>query len=165
MTPDEERRAREELRRLLAAADGLTLAELRELDDEDLYSNLLMCVDGADSLNESQRLFYAVAAFEVDVCNGGMPLFFINHKDEQIRETRAAFEALGQTELVALLDMAISRVRFHGHLREKRDRYGDFLDASKLGELSEEGRHLALSSRPHLIAFVRAHLADFASSG
>ena len=97
----------------------MSIPELSQLTDDELFTavwtrteNIVSSkediLEGFNSLNEEQRIFYAVYYLEMEVNNGGLCQFFVNSSSACAPYISSALAEIGASEMQHLYDNFIS---------------------------------------------------------
>ncbi len=99
---------------------NMSVSELSQLSDDELFNAVWTrtesfvsskedLLDGFNSLNEEQRIFYAVNYLETEVNNGGLCQFFVNSSRMVAPFVNDYMEIIGATEHKKLYDAFIEK--------------------------------------------------------
>ena len=98
----------------------MSTAALSKLSDDELYNAVWVrtenivssqedLIEGVNSLNEEQRIFYAVFLLELEVNNGGLCQFFVNSSRMVAPIVSECMEMIGASEHKILYDAFIKK--------------------------------------------------------
>lgn len=117
------------------------------------------------TLSRGQLIVWGTFLVEGEVNNGGFNQFFWNSSRGDVRLAREAYEALGATEFLELLDEAVER------RDAATERLGPYAERGTLEAFSDsyseavfddlDRRFLGLDSAPRLIEYIRNHVEEF----
>ena len=155
---------------------SMTTEELAALSDDELYEALIFRTEeavwhfddvqtGFRALNESQKVFYAVSNLEMEVNNGGLCQFFANSSQVCAPFVLQALERIGAEEHQKLLDDFVTKygIDLNDLSSFETDSVEEFLELYERYPFDEyDYAFYALEPlQQPLVAFARAHLADF----
>lgn len=89
----------------------LNMEDMLELSDDEMICELAIefCEEEFDSLNESQKVIYTAAVFEMEVLNGGVVQFLSNEAYGSAPYICEALEKLGTQEHLTLLQQDLEQ--------------------------------------------------------
>jgi len=145
----------------------IKVADMLELSDDEMITELLIELgeDDFDSLNESEKVIYTAAAFEMEVINGGVVQFLSNEAYGSASYVCEALKKLGAEEHLNLLQQNLEQNKVD--INDLSSFVTDDLDAfSKLYNQynfdSYENEYYNMSSIPDYIrTYIRDHAEDF----
>ncbi len=155
---------------------SMSLKDLRALSDEEFFDAVYFRIDykvedfdnvedGLATLTDTERVFYVVATYDLEINDGGLCQFFVNSSSSVAPSVSEALAAIGANEHRALFESFVSehgidlnnlssfKVKKTKDYIKQTERYPfDSFDYS-FGELK--------SLQEYLIPFAKSNLEDF----
>ena len=146
---------------------SMEVEDMLKLPDDEMISTLLMQLgaEDFDSLNESQKVVYTAAAFEMEVLNGGVVQFLSNEAKSAAPYVCQALEKLGAEEHLSILQQMLEQNKVD--LNDLSAFVTDDLEVfSKLYDQYDfeafDSAYEDLPSMPDLIrSYIQSHMDEF----
>ena len=154
----------------------MSIEELKELDDNDLYQAVIMRLEtkvdrykdleaGIESLIEPQKVAYVLNYFEMEVNNGGLCQFFVNSSRMCAPYISDYLEIIGAYKHKTLYDEFVDRYKIDVNdlssfiVRRTKD-YQKQVERNPFDEFDDQFYELE-SFEEKLVNYIRKHIQEY----